>query len=52
MRRQRSDKGKLDIVFANAGSGEFALLAHTTEEHFDKPFDLNVKGPLFTVQTY
>src|SRR6266403_2106911 len=43
-------KGKLDIVFANAGTAEFAPLDKITEEHFDKLFDINVKGTLFTVQ--
>ena len=43
-------KGNLDIVFANAGVAEFAPLGKITEEHFDKLFDINVKGTLFTVQ--
>jgi NAD(P)-dependent dehydrogenase (short-subunit alcohol dehydrogenase family) len=43
-------RGKLDIVFANAGLGEFAALGRITEEFFDKIFDINVKGALFTVQ--
>jgi NAD(P)-dependent dehydrogenase (short-subunit alcohol dehydrogenase family) len=43
-------KGRLDIVFANAGVAEFAPLGKITEEHFDKLFDINVKGTLFTVQ--
>src|ERR1700694_393842 len=43
-------KGKIDVLVANAGIGEFAPLATLTEEHFDKLFDLNVKGILFTVQ--
>jgi NAD(P)-dependent dehydrogenase (short-subunit alcohol dehydrogenase family) len=43
-------KGKIDIVFANAGVGEFAPLGKITEEHFDKLFNTNVKGSLFTVQ--
>src|SRR6202047_979589 len=43
-------KGRIDIVFANAGYGEFASLGNITEEHFDKLFDVNVKGVLFTVQ--
>jgi len=43
-------KGKLDIVFANAGIAEFSPLGKITEEHFDKLFDINVKGTLFTVQ--
>lgn len=41
---------RLDIIFANAGTGQFAPLGSITEEHFDKQFDLNVKGLLFTVQ--
>jgi NAD(P)-dependent dehydrogenase (short-subunit alcohol dehydrogenase family) len=43
-------KGRIDIVFANAGTGELAPLDDVTEEHFDKIFDVNVKGTLFTVQ--
>src|SRR6202171_994022 len=43
-------KGRLDIVFANAGVAEFAPLGKITEQHFDKLFDINVKGTLFTVQ--
>ena len=46
----QAQRGGLDIVFANAGTGEFAPLGQITEEHFDKQFDLNVKGLLFTVQ--
>src|SRR6266481_3982742 len=41
---------RIDIVFANAGFGEFVSLEKTTEEHFDSLFDTNVKGALFTVQ--
>ena len=44
------EKGKIDILFASAGSGELAKLEEVTEEHFDKTFDLNVRGTLFTVQ--
>src|ERR1700730_15379879 len=43
-------KGRLDIVFANAGLGEFSPLGSITEDFFDKLFDINVKGALFTVQ--
>ncbi len=43
-------KGRIDVVFANAGVAEFAPLGKITEEHFDKVFDTNVKGTLFTVQ--
>ncbi|MEG9433670.1 SDR family oxidoreductase [Terriglobus sp. ADX1] len=46
----KSEKGKLDIVFANAGGGEFVPLGSYTEEHFDKTFNINVKGLVFTVQ--
>jgi NAD(P)-dependent dehydrogenase (short-subunit alcohol dehydrogenase family) len=41
---------RIDVVFANAGFGEFAALGSVTEEHFDKLFNVNVKGTLFTVQ--
>jgi NAD(P)-dependent dehydrogenase (short-subunit alcohol dehydrogenase family) len=41
---------RIDIVFANAGAAEFASLGSITEEHFDRLFDVNVKGALFTVQ--
>jgi NAD(P)-dependent dehydrogenase (short-subunit alcohol dehydrogenase family) len=43
-------KGKIDILFANAGVAEGARLGEITEEHFDRHFDINVKGALFTVQ--
>ena len=43
-------RGRIDIVVANAGLGEFAALDVVTEEHFDKIFNTNVKGLLFTVQ--
>ena len=44
------EQGHLDVVFANAGGGKFAQLGAITEEHFDKMFNTNVKGLLFTVQ--
>ena len=43
-------KGRIDVVVANAGVGEFAAFGKATEEHFDKLFDINVKGTFFTVQ--
>ncbi len=46
----KRDKGKLDIVFANAGVATYAPLGTITEEHFDTHFNINVKGVLFTVQ--
>ncbi|MBY8881167.1 SDR family oxidoreductase [Actinacidiphila acidipaludis] len=46
-----AERGKLvDVLFANAGGGEFAPLEQITEQHFDATFDANVKGMLFTVQ--
>jgi NAD(P)-dependent dehydrogenase (short-subunit alcohol dehydrogenase family) len=46
----REKAGRLDVLFANAGGGEFVPLAEITEAHFDKYFGINVKGTLFTVQ--
>jgi NAD(P)-dependent dehydrogenase (short-subunit alcohol dehydrogenase family) len=46
----KREKGKLDIVFANAGAAKFAPLGKITEEHYDSLFNSNVKGVLFTVQ--
>jgi len=46
----KREKGKLDVVFANAGAAEFAPLGKITEEHYDSLFNRNVKGLLFTVQ--
>src|SRR5712671_3003933 len=43
-------KGRIDIIFANAGVGEFVPFGAVTEEHFDKLFNINVRGTLFTVQ--
>jgi NAD(P)-dependent dehydrogenase (short-subunit alcohol dehydrogenase family) len=46
----KEQKGHIDILFANAGIGEFAPLGEISEEQFGKIFDINVKGVLFTVQ--
>ena len=46
----KREKGKLDIVFANAGVARYAPLGSITEEFYDSIFDINVKGVLFTVQ--
>ena len=43
-------KERVDIVVANAGVGEFDPFGTITEEHFDRLFDTNVKGAVFTVQ--
>src|SRR5580704_12116338 len=48
--RIKREKGRLDIVFANAGGGSFAPLGSITEEQYDQTFDTNVKGLVFTVQ--
>ena len=42
--------GRIDVLFANAGVGEFVPLESITEEHFDQTFNINVRGTLFTVQ--
>ena len=46
----RKKKGRIDVLFANAGVGEFVGMGSITEEHFDRIMDINVKGTLFTVQ--
>lgn len=43
-------KGRLDVIFANAGGGNFVTIEEITEEHYDTTFDINVKGVAFTVQ--
>ena len=44
------EKGKLDIVFANAGIFQPAPLEMVTEDQFDQMFNINVRGLFFTVQ--
>nr|WP_276900064.1 glucose 1-dehydrogenase [Pedobacter kyonggii] len=44
------EQGKIDILYANAGVGDFGPLGMITEEHFDKLFNLNVKAVVFAVQ--
>ncbi len=46
----KREKGRLDIVFANAGVAKYSRLGEITEEFYDSIFDTNVKGLLFTVQ--
>src|SRR5271156_5740872 len=46
----RERKGRVDVLFANAGGGGLAPLGQITEEHFDRTFNTNVRGLLFTVQ--
>jgi NAD(P)-dependent dehydrogenase (short-subunit alcohol dehydrogenase family) len=46
----KREKGRLDVVFANAGVAKYAKFGEVTEELYDSIFDVNVKGLLFTVQ--
>src|SRR4030088_2010731 len=46
----KEQKGRVDVLFANAGGGSLAPLGSITEEHFDQIFNTNVRGLLFTVQ--
>src|SRR5215471_13266205 len=48
--RIKRERGKLDILFANAGIAMYAPLGKITEEFYDSIFNINVKGVLFTVQ--
>jgi NAD(P)-dependent dehydrogenase (short-subunit alcohol dehydrogenase family) len=42
--------GRIDVLFVNAGFYEFGKFGEISEEHFDKTFNTNVRGLLFTVQ--
>jgi NAD(P)-dependent dehydrogenase (short-subunit alcohol dehydrogenase family) len=46
----QKEAGRIDVLVANAGGGEFLPLQAVTEEHYQRTFDINVKGTLFTVQ--
>jgi NAD(P)-dependent dehydrogenase (short-subunit alcohol dehydrogenase family) len=46
----KREKGAIDVLWANAGTGEQRKLSEITEEHFDTAFSLNARGTLFTVQ--
>jgi NAD(P)-dependent dehydrogenase (short-subunit alcohol dehydrogenase family) len=46
----KRERGKLDIVFANAGVARYGALGTITEDLYDSIFNINVKGMLFTVQ--
>jgi len=46
----RAEKGHVDVLFANAGIGGMSPLGSIPEDQFDKIFDVNVKGTLYTVQ--
>lgn len=46
----RDEAGGIDVLFANAGGGNFRPLADIDAAHYAATFDVNVKGTLFTVQ--
>jgi len=46
----KQERGTLDILFANAGTGALVPLGEITPAHYDETFDVNVKGTIFTVQ--
>ena len=46
----KNEKGRLNILFANAGIARYSKLGEITEELFDSIFGINVRGVLFTVQ--
>jgi NAD(P)-dependent dehydrogenase (short-subunit alcohol dehydrogenase family) len=48
--RIKQDKGRLDVLFANAGSAKYAPLGTITEEFYESIFNVNIKGVLFSVQ--
>jgi NAD(P)-dependent dehydrogenase (short-subunit alcohol dehydrogenase family) len=48
--RIKDDHGRLDVVYANAGVSESAPIGGIEEDHFDRVFDINVKGTVHTVQ--
>jgi NAD(P)-dependent dehydrogenase (short-subunit alcohol dehydrogenase family) len=46
----QQEHAQIDVLFANAGRGEMVPLGAITEEHYQRTFDTNVKGVIFTVQ--
>src|SRR5262249_29102857 len=46
----KKEKGRIDVLFASAGTGEPAPIGSVTEQQFDTTFGVNVRGTLFTVQ--
>jgi NAD(P)-dependent dehydrogenase (short-subunit alcohol dehydrogenase family) len=46
----KAERGTLDIVFANAGTGGPLALGEITPQHVDQILDANIKGTIFTVQ--
>ncbi len=48
--RVKAEFETIDLLFVNAGFGQFAPLESTTEAIYDEMFNLNAKGPFFAVQ--
>lgn len=47
----KKEKGKIDVLYASAGIGDFGVpLGEITEAVYEKTFDVNVKGTIFTIQ--
>ncbi len=46
----KAEAGRLDILFINAGVGEFRPLGEASEPHWDRIMDVNLKGPFFLTQ--
>nr|4BMN_A Chain A, ALCLOHOL DEHYDROGENASE/SHORT-CHAIN DEHYDROGENASE [Ralstonia sp. DSMZ 6428]4BMN_B Chain B, ALCLOHOL DEHYDROGENASE/SHORT-CHAIN DEHYDROGENASE [Ralstonia sp. DSMZ 6428]4BMN_C Chain C, ALCLOHOL DEHYDROGENASE/SHORT-CHAIN DEHYDROGENASE [Ralstonia sp. DSMZ 6428]4BMN_D Chain D, ALCLOHOL DEHYDROGENASE/SHORT-CHAIN DEHYDROGENASE [Ralstonia sp. DSMZ 6428] len=46
----REQRGSIDVLFANSGAIEQKTLEEITPEHYDRTFDVNVRGLIFTVQ--
>jgi NAD(P)-dependent dehydrogenase (short-subunit alcohol dehydrogenase family) len=46
----RTEAGRIDVLYANAGGGAMLPLGQITEDHVDTIFGVNVKGVIFTVQ--
>ena len=44
----KAQAGHIDVLAVNAGIYEFGTFGEITEEHFDKTFNTNVRGLLFT----
>jgi NAD(P)-dependent dehydrogenase (short-subunit alcohol dehydrogenase family) len=48
--RIQAEAGRLDVLFINAGIGEFRALEEASPSHWDRILDVNLKGPFFLVQ--
>lgn len=48
--RIRDDHGRVDVVYANAGVSESASIGGIEDDHFNRLFDINVRGTVYTVQ--